>query len=56
MEIPFTHQGHQGHVSITLETTLEPAILDARQSAVGLANCKATIEFPARGYLGGKKP
>jgi|GEM_PF-1099415 len=52
MEIPFTHQGHQGHVSITLETTREPAVLGARQDSVGLANCKATIEFPAGGYLG----
>ena len=52
MELPFTHQGHQGHVIVTLENTSEPAILGARQGAVGLANCKATIEFPGSGYLG----
>ena len=52
MEIPFTHQDHQGRVIITLETTLEPAVLGAGESAVGLANCKATIEFTASGYLG----
>jgi len=52
MEIPFTHQGHQGRVIITLETTLEPEIIGARKAAVGLANCKATIEFAASGYLG----
>jgi hypothetical protein len=52
MELPFTHQGQQGRVIVTLETTLAPAVLGARQGAVGLANCQATIEFPAGGYLG----
>lgn len=56
MEIPFTYQDHQGHVSITLETTLEPAFLGVWQRAVGLANCKAINEFPASGYVGGNKP
>jgi hypothetical protein len=51
MEIPFSHLGHQGRVIITSEKTLEPAILGAREGATGLANCKATIEFPAGGYL-----
>jgi hypothetical protein len=51
MEIPFTHQGHQGRVIVTQETTLEPALLGARERAVGLANCKATIEFAAGGYF-----
>ncbi len=52
MEFPFTHQDHQGQIIVTLETTEQPAILGARQGAVGLANCKATIEFPGGGYLG----
>jgi len=52
MEISFTHQGHKGRVIVTVETTLTPAILGARESALGLANCKATIEFSASGYLG----
>ncbi len=52
MELPFTHQGHQGRVIVTLETTLAPAVFGAREGAVGLANCKATIEFAGSGYLG----
>jgi hypothetical protein len=51
MDIPFTHQGYQGRVIVTLETTLAPSILGAPESALGLANCTATIEFAARGYL-----
>ena len=49
MEISFTHQGHKGRVIVTVETTLTPAIFGAREGALGLANCKATIEFSARG-------
>src|SRR6185503_5401037 len=52
MEIPFTHQGYQGRVIVTLETTLAPPVLGAPEGALGLANCKATIEFTAGGYLG----
>jgi hypothetical protein len=52
MEIPFTHQGHAGRVVVSLETTLAPAQLGARDAAAGLANCKATIEFSGSGYLG----
>ena len=51
MEIAFTHQGHTGRVSVTVETTLSPATLGVGDSALGLANCKATIEFAADGYL-----
>jgi len=51
MEMPFTHQGHKGRVSVTVETTLAPAALGAWEGALGLANCRATIEFPAVGYL-----
>ena len=51
MEITFTHQGHPGRVIATLETTPVPADLGAREDAVGLANCKATIEFAAGGYF-----
>jgi hypothetical protein len=52
MELPFIHQGFQGRVFITQETTLEPARLGAREHAASLANCKATIEFAGDGYLG----
>lgn len=52
MEIPFTHQGHNGRVIVTVETTLLPATLGVGDSALGLANCKATIEYSAGGYLG----
>ena len=52
MELPFTHQGHQGRVIVTLETTLAPEVLGAREGAAGLANCTATIEVTASGYLG----
>lgn len=52
MEISFTHQGHKGRVIVTMETTLSPATLGVGDGALGLANCKATIEFSAGGYLG----
>ena len=52
MEIPFTYQGHNGRVVVSLEATLTPATLGARDGALGLASCKATIEFSADGYLG----
>ena len=52
MEIPFTHQGHKGRVSVTLETTSAPAVLGVGDGALGLANCKAIIEFSAGGYRG----
>ena len=52
MEIFFTHQGHQGCVNVTVEKTLLPATLGVGDSALGFANCKATIEFSAGGYLG----
>jgi hypothetical protein len=51
-EMPFTHQGYQGRVIVTLETTLDPEDLGAREKAVGLANCEAIIEYPGGGYLG----
>lgn len=52
MEIPFTHQGQNGRVIVTVETTLSPVTLGVGDSALGLANCKATIEYSAGGYLG----
>ena len=52
IEIPFTHHGYSGQVIVRVETTLAPTVLGAREGALGLANCKATIEFPADGYLG----
>jgi len=51
MEIAFTHQGYRGRVIVSVATTTEPAILGARDGATDLANCTATIEFAARGYL-----
>ena len=52
MEIPFTHQGHQGRVIVTVETTLAPEILGVGDGALGFANCKAIIEYSGSGYLG----
>jgi hypothetical protein len=52
MEIPFIHHDRPGRVIVILETTLEPASLGVWDGALGLANCKATIEFSAGGYLG----
>lgn len=52
MEIPFTHLSYPGRVSVTVETTLDPAALGAPEGARGLANCRATLECAARGYLG----
>jgi hypothetical protein len=52
MEIPFIHLGHPGRVIASLETTLSPAAVGAREGAAGLASCQAVVEFPARGYLG----
>ena len=52
MEIPFTHHGQVGRVSVTLEATHTPSTLGAWDGALGLANCKATIEFMGGGYLG----
>ncbi len=51
MEISFTHQGHRGRVIVSVATTLEPAALGAREGALGLATCTATIEFAGQGYL-----
>ena len=50
MEIPFSYQGHHGRVTVYVEKTLEPAVLGARDGALGLANCTATIEYTGRGY------
>ncbi len=51
MEIFFTHQGHSGRVMVSVATTMAPAVLGARDGAIGLAHCTATIEFAGRGYL-----
>ena len=52
MEIPFTYHGQMGRVSVALEATFSPPTLGAWDGALGLANCKATVEFTAGGYLG----
>jgi len=51
MEINFSYQGNKGRVVVSVEETLEPAILGARDSAFHLPNCRATVEFAGRGYL-----
>jgi hypothetical protein len=51
MELSFTHHGHRGRVIVSVATTSEPAILGARDGAIGLANCTATVAFAGRGYL-----
>lgn len=52
IEIPFTHQGQTGRVTVALETTQAPAELGTREGAKGLANCKAVIDYPGDGYKG----
>jgi hypothetical protein len=52
MEIPFTFQSHTGRVIVTVEATRSPATLGVGDAALGFANCKATVEFSGRGYLG----
>lgn len=51
MEILFRYQGHDGRVVASVKKTQEPVILGARDGAVGLANCTATVEFAGQGYL-----
>jgi hypothetical protein len=51
MKISFTHQGHVGRVTVSVATTSVPAVLGAREGAIDLANCTATIKFAGRGYL-----
>jgi hypothetical protein len=51
VQIPFHYQGHNGHVMVSVEKTLYPASLGARDGAVDLANCRATVEFAGHGYL-----
>jgi len=49
MEISFSHQGFEGRVFVSVASTLAPEILGARQGALDLANCTATVEFSGRG-------
>jgi len=51
MELSFVHHGQKGRVVVRVQATRDPTILGAGDGAVGLANCKATIEFSAEGYL-----
>jgi len=51
MEIPFRYQNYDGRVVVSLEKTLSPATLGARDGAMNLANCTATVEYSGRGYL-----
>ena len=50
MEISFRYQEHDGRVAVSVERTLVPASLGARDGAINLANCKATIEYAGQGY------
>ena len=47
----FTLYGQPGRVNVSVAPTLAPEILGARQGALDLANCTATVEFSGRGYL-----
>ena len=38
-------------VIVSVATTSEPAVLGARDGAIGLAHCTATVAFAGRGYL-----
>jgi hypothetical protein len=51
MELPFRYQNYDGRVVVSLEKTLSPATLGARDGALNLANCTATVEYTGRGYL-----
>ena len=51
MEIPFRYLDHEGRLIVSVETTLEPSMLGARDGAMNLANCRATIDFSGKGYL-----
>lgn len=51
MELPFTHLGHEGRVLVSVATTVVPTALGARDGAIDLANCTATVEYAGRGYL-----
>jgi hypothetical protein len=50
MEILFSYQSHSGRVVVSVEHTLSPEALGARDGAAGLANCTATIEYSGPGY------
>ena len=50
MEISFRYQEHDGRVAVSVERTLVPASLGARDGAINLANCIATIEYAGQGY------
>ena len=50
MEIPFSYQGYEGRVALSVEKTWQPALLGARDGSMDLANCTATLEFAGRGY------
>ena len=50
MEIPFSYHGHKGRVVVSVEQTIAPPSLGARDGALGLANCTGTIEYAGRGY------
>jgi len=50
MEIPFSYHEHKGCVVVSVEQTIAHTSLGARDGAVGLANCTATIEYAGRGY------
>ena len=43
MEIPFSYQGYEGRVVVSVEKTLQPALLGARDGSMDLANCTATM-------------
>lgn len=51
MRIPFHHEGLVGNITISTEKTEHPTRLGAHAGALGLANCRATVEFDGRGYL-----
>ena len=50
MEIPFTHRGQSGRVTVSVSATRSPEALGAWPGALGLANCTATIDYAGHGY------
>ena len=50
MHLPFSLRGIRGAIDITVDVTRDPEDVGASPGAVGLPHCRATIEYPGKGY------
>ncbi|MEU4626937.1 hypothetical protein AB0G04_44075 [Actinoplanes sp. NPDC023801] len=50
MHLPFSLRGIRGAIDITIDVTRDPEDVGASPGAVGLPHCRATIEYPGKGY------